>query len=94
MRRDAGRVVGTAGVELDRAAEIERLHDHTTVGARSVRDVDLAVDRDREAEPLLVVGVIPDEVHAPGCAPHTRRRPDRLDQRVKSVPALEHGLGE
>jgi len=47
--------------------------------ARSVRDVDLAVDRIGSTT-LLVIGVIADEVHPAGRAPHPCRCPDGVGQ--------------
>ena len=56
-----------------RRASSECAHDEPVV-ARPDADDDLAVDRHREAEPVLVVGVVTDQV-APGRAPRTVRTP-------------------
>ena len=44
---------------------------------RSIGDADLEVDRSRQDEPVVVVGVLADEVDPPGCS-HDARRADGL----------------
>ena len=59
---------------IDRAVWIAlRPRDDATVASRTECDPDPAVDRHREHEAIVVVGVVADEVHATGGAREERR---------------------
>ncbi len=58
----AGSPYRAVGRDVDRVRERGRAHEHPAVGARIERDPHVLVDRDREAESGLVVGVIADQI--------------------------------
>ena len=63
---------------LDLAGPIERAEDDPSVVARLSPDEAVEVDRQREDEPLVVVGVVADQVDAPGSAIRTLRHDGAL----------------
>ena len=69
----------------ERRREVERTHADVPVGAGAERDEHLAVDRDRQAEAVLVVGVVADQVDAPGARTNVTPPPSR--RRSRSVRA-------
>ena len=59
---------------IDLSRELTRRGAHPPAGVGCDRDAHGAVDRHRQAEAVLVVGVVPDEVHPARCdrdAPHS-----------------------
>ena len=51
--------------------EVDRVDDDPIVGAGAERDEHVAIDRERQAQPVLVVGVVADQVD-PARRPHER----------------------
>ena len=71
-------------VELVALAEVERVDDEAP--RRRGRDRDAALDRERHREPVVVVRVLADQVHAAGA-----ERDDRLSQGAPASPGRPPG---
>ena len=60
QRRDA---------ELGRRFLLQRMESNGVIGARPERDPGGAIDRQRQDEAIVVIGVFPDEIHPPAGPP-------------------------
>ena len=88
MRLDVRRVVGSVGGEHDLTVELVGLGLGSRF-ARRRRHATVSVDRHRQAEAVLVVGVVADEVDAAGCAPRAS-----TDCGISSAPSSRgSGMG-
>jgi hypothetical protein len=61
-----GRGLGVAQIPLAMLAGVLRMDEETAVRARRPRDPGRQTESGRQNETVVVVGVFPDEIHAPG----------------------------
>jgi hypothetical protein len=74
-------------------AELERVRTHMCVIASTQSDPQLTVDRDRQHEAVVVVGVLANEVDAPRRTDHQRRDPAESLGELALDPRPDAGVG-
>ena len=70
-------------VKLHAILEIKRPQPNSALGAAPAREPDIAIDSRRQDEALVVIGVLTNQVDAPGCSSYRFR--GRAEQSLKGV---------